>query len=53
MRKLCFAGMAKKIKDWFGLVKFGKGVKGRKGEWSRCDVNMFEGGGGSCCIQSI
>ena len=43
-----FCRNGKKIKDWFRKIWEGKGRD--RGEWCRCDVNMFEGGGGSCCI---
>jgi len=48
--KMCFAGMAKKIRlDWWGRIGRNKGDRRNDVD----EVNMDEGGGGSCCIQSI
>ena len=42
--------MAKKIiLDWWGKI----GRKKTEGRNDLVEVDMYEGGGGSCCIQSI
>ena len=43
-----FCRNGKKRLDWFGKI-----WEGKRREIGGDDVNMFEGGGGSCCIWSI